>query len=1139
MRYNLKSSFLTILITSIFLMSAHTALAHSFTVDDTGEASDDSAGNAVCHTAGGVCTLRAAVEEANALAGDDTITFSITGTIDTTSVITITSTNNTIDAGTSHNIVLSCNAKGHHGLYINNKSGNTIKGLVFQDCDRAIYIYNTSATGNKIYNNYIGTDTTGASAVANNEGVYISGAATGNYIGTNGDGNNDSTEGNVISGNTNRGVYIYNTSTNGNYVSGNYIGVTAAGTAALSNGTAGVYIYSGPSSNIIGTNGDGTSDTLERNIISGNTNDGVYISADTTDSNRVAGNYIGLNAAGNAAVANGRYGVYIYNGPESNIIGTNGDGTGDAGEGNVISGNTDNGVYITTTGSNSNRVAGNYIGLNAAGTAAIANLYGVYIYNGPESNIIGTNGDGTGDADEKNVISGNTNSGIYISSAGTPGTSSNVVAGNYIGLNAAGSGAVVNDRGVYISNSAQSNRVGTDANGTSDTLERNIISGNTLDGVYISDASTSSNTIKGNYIGTGTDGTTDFGNGHQGILIDDTAVSNTIGGSVTGEPNLIRYNGDAANEYGVSIEDTGTRYNKLSRNQIYGNQIAGIRLYDGANDGIAQPTTTGATDGGASSTITLAGACETDASGVTVEIFSSSSGQGQTYIGNTTTTNGTYTYSLTGANTATGSTLVVTSTDSESNTSIFSAERTITDLEAQALTTGTSASVNEGATASLVGASSYDPNNGDAITYLWERTAGESVSITDSDQATASFTAPYISGDSSVTVRLTVNGSDYAEITIDINGINVPPTLSSVPNQSLNENVSEDAKFDLDTYFADGEGDAITYSALNDLSATLGTMDVNANGTVDFNLAADSIGTDTIQFRATDEHGEYTDSNEITVTVNHVNHAPTKTHDIDPVSFQAGTTTPTLFDLDYYFSDTDSDALTYTVSGNTNVDVDIDAQNQVTLSALAAYNGTEYLTFTATDPSSLSVSSNQVTITVTAASDGEEEINEEVSYITGKTKGAGIVTLYNSDNESLCQINAWHEGGAIGSQIKLNNNYYISVVKYLSGSTMHIYDLNCQLVNKKKLSPKLHPRKMAVADLLGNAATEEVVISAKRDGHVYVKIYRYNVSKNTWSLLMQKSFASVPDNYSLSISNKKIFIKNGKDKTLHKWVVSS
>ncbi len=50
-----------------------TTEAAGFTVDSTADASDANPGDGTCATAGGACTLRAAIEEANALAGSDSV----------------------------------------------------------------------------------------------------------------------------------------------------------------------------------------------------------------------------------------------------------------------------------------------------------------------------------------------------------------------------------------------------------------------------------------------------------------------------------------------------------------------------------------------------------------------------------------------------------------------------------------------------------------------------------------------------------------------------------------------------------------------------------------------------------------------------------------------------------------------------------------------------------------------------------------------------------------------------------------------------------------------------------------------------------------------------------------------------------
>jgi CSLREA domain-containing protein len=68
-----------------------TASAADFTVNSNGDAADVAPGNGVCATAGGVCTLRAAVNEAEGLSGSDTISVPAM-TISLGSQLTITKT---------------------------------------------------------------------------------------------------------------------------------------------------------------------------------------------------------------------------------------------------------------------------------------------------------------------------------------------------------------------------------------------------------------------------------------------------------------------------------------------------------------------------------------------------------------------------------------------------------------------------------------------------------------------------------------------------------------------------------------------------------------------------------------------------------------------------------------------------------------------------------------------------------------------------------------------------------------------------------------------------------------------------------------------------------------------------------------
>jgi hypothetical protein len=140
---------------------------------------------------------------------------------------------------------------------------------------------------NAVSGNRIGTDRSGTTALGNGDyGVFIGyDSWTGNFSDHNVIGGNTPGEGNLISGNERAGVNLYH-GANNNKVSGNFIGTDVSGTAPLGNGADGVYSYGGGANNVIG------GDTVgERNLISGNAGNGVYIQH-MTDGNRVSGNYI-------------------------------------------------------------------------------------------------------------------------------------------------------------------------------------------------------------------------------------------------------------------------------------------------------------------------------------------------------------------------------------------------------------------------------------------------------------------------------------------------------------------------------------------------------------------------------------------------------------------------------------------------------------------------------------------------------------------------------------------------------------------------------------------------------------------------------------------------------------------------------
>ncbi len=328
----------------------------------------------------------------------------------------------------------------------------------------------SGASKDTISDDYIGTD--GSSALPNGNGITVSSQQ--NTIG-------GATSGNVISGNSAFGLIISGSGAKNNVVEGSSIGTDLSGSTALANHVAGVFVAGKATGNTIGGTATGAG-----NLISGNGSDGVDITGAGTRSNVVEGNYVGPDITGASALGNGNEGVAVYGGATKNIV-----GGATAAARNVVSANAHDGVAVDGKGTSGNHVEGNYIGINAAGKAALGNGgIGAPVYAGATGNTVG----GTSPGD-RNVISGNANYGATLVNTGT---SQNVIEGNYIGTNPAGTAALGNKRGgVQIYLGSTHNVVG----GTT-RKARNLISGNGGSGVGIHNKGTSGNVIEGNFIGT-------------------------------------------------------------------------------------------------------------------------------------------------------------------------------------------------------------------------------------------------------------------------------------------------------------------------------------------------------------------------------------------------------------------------------------------------------------------------------------------------------------------------------------------------------------------------------------------------------------------------------------------------------------
>jgi CSLREA domain-containing protein/uncharacterized repeat protein (TIGR01451 family) len=507
---------ITLIIAWFTLPSVQIVHAATFVVNSNNDIDDS-----VCDVTH--CSLREAINAANALPLFDTITFSIglgSQTIQPTSALpTITEAmqiDGTTQPGFAGTPIIEIDGgftpAGTNGLLIQS-SGSTISALVINRFPgNGILIVN--GDNNRVNGSYIGTDITGVTDLGNGlSGIRLEGDSNDNII-----GGTTPAERNLISGNQLHGVQIFGLLgggllPTGNLVAGNYIGTDVTGTLTLGNTVHGISIEAGANNNIIGNPTNTTPNASCSggcNLISGN-DDGVFIGDDQTNRNIVQSNYIGTDVTGTLDLGNISNGVNIRLGADNNLVG----GTS-ANTRNIISGNGSNGVQVADVSAQDNVIVGNFIGTDVTSTLALPNgANGVNLFNNALRTIIGGITPGAG-----NVISANTQNGISIANGNTGETI------------------------------VQGNRIGTDATGT-------LNLGNGLHGIFLSDSGQ-------NRIG-----------GTAGL---------TPAGACTGACNLIRFNGrngifiiapNAVPQGDASFVGVG---NSILGNSIFGNALLGIDL---------------------------------------------------------------------------------------------------------------------------------------------------------------------------------------------------------------------------------------------------------------------------------------------------------------------------------------------------------------------------------------------------------------------------------------------------------------------------------------------------------------------------------------------------------------------------------
>jgi hypothetical protein len=343
---------LGILITALFL-GCFMNTAYSATLTVTSDANS------------GPNTLRDAIATANVASDLDTIVISVSSSITVYSELILNYP--TIIEGNGTTVGSTGSALFMFALFSN---GCTLRNLALVDGIYGLYI---QTNNNTIENCVIGSDWNDTGGRGNNIGVRISGSS--NVI-----GGTSATVRNTISGNTGYGIHL--TGSN-NIVQGNYIGTNRAGTAALPN-SSGVYISG--STNYVGGLGVG-----EGNVLSGNTNQGIQLEGTTQ---RIRGNYIGINAAGDTVLNNGNNAAIYFSNANYSLV-----------QGNYVADR----LYVSGS-SMGNTMVGNFIGVFPSGSP-MGHVYenGIRFLNGAHGNFAGLPQTGQG-----NLIVGPNTDGVHV-----------------------------------------------------------------------------------------------------------------------------------------------------------------------------------------------------------------------------------------------------------------------------------------------------------------------------------------------------------------------------------------------------------------------------------------------------------------------------------------------------------------------------------------------------------------------------------------------------------------------------------------------------------------------------------------------------------------------------------------------------
>lgn len=592
LRLNCPALLATALLALALAMVAPVAAsAEIYVVDSTADEADEDPGAGGCETAGGACTLRAALEESNDSAEADEVTFVSSFNGKTGDTITLTlgdlvikepvvveGNQSEAPCETSAAAPGPClevtgggfNVEGVEG------SGAVIRGIAITGALSGIDVLNKS-TSFTAQNDWLGVKLDGT-AGANNTGIFLDPESDGATI-----GGVEEDQRNVFGNNNNEGLDILGASFA--TVQGNYFGVAPDGKTQAANGknieitdSSGIPVFKAEGNEIGGTVSGAALTSVACdgpcNVISGSLSEGIDLhgnsiqgEAAATGPTTIRGNYIGLTGPGGEALGNAENGIFVGQAGNVTIGGPLG------GDANHLNGGNF-GVLAGSAGTGADNLAieGNLIGVTVPGTSTLQP---------PSTAAISVDSAGISSLLTAADISGNEISmlgGVGIEQHGPGATiAGNEIFGGLFGVRAYGF-------------------VGAQGN----TIENNVVDNAFEAGLQLEN---DANTVVGNNI-----------EGSQGVgvfigsgILTSPASGNLVGGDTAADENTISNNAGAA-VYVIgeeSIQNEVRRNNGTNNGGIFidlGGNGPGNPPAIGPNGGIQTPAIAAATVSGASGT---------------------------------------------------------------------------------------------------------------------------------------------------------------------------------------------------------------------------------------------------------------------------------------------------------------------------------------------------------------------------------------------------------------------------------------------------------------------------------------------------------------------------------------------------------